>query len=110
MSTPVRLTGTLIRWFSGRGFGFIRPADGTADLFLTHHEVYGSSLHVGDRVSFLVGLDRNRQHHAVDARIAKPTPPSQVKSPHLTTRTPAPPTARMAATVSTLNQETDHGR
>ena len=48
-----------VKWFNaGKGFGFITPADGGADLFVHHSEVRaagGASLNEGQAVDFEVG-------------------------------------------------------
>ncbi|MFT3897176.1 MAG: cold-shock protein [Thermomonas sp.] len=52
-----RQTGT-VKWFNdAKGFGFITPADGSADLFVHFRSIQGSgfkSLQEGQKVSFKV--------------------------------------------------------
>ena len=53
-----RQIGRISAWKSGRGFGFIAPADGGADVFVHVHNVSGRlDLCTGERVSFEVGMD-----------------------------------------------------
>jgi len=51
-------TGT-VKWFnSSKGFGFINPDDGSADLFVHHTEIKSNgyaSLDEGQKVEFEVG-------------------------------------------------------
>jgi cold shock protein len=51
-------TGT-VKWFNAdKGFGFITPSDGGADLFVHHSEIKTSgyaSLDEGQKVEFTVG-------------------------------------------------------
>ncbi len=48
-----------VKWFNaGKGFGFITPADGSADLFVHHSEIKttgDASLTEGQAVDFEVG-------------------------------------------------------
>jgi CspA family cold shock protein len=54
-------TGT-VKWFSAdKGFGFITPDDGGADMFVHHSEIQTSgyaSLDEGQKVSYEVGEGR----------------------------------------------------
>ena len=47
-----------VKWFNdGKGYGFIRPEDGTADLFVHHTSIVGSgfrSLFEGNVVTYEV--------------------------------------------------------
>jgi CspA family cold shock protein len=57
-----RYSGTLVRWFDGRGFGFIRPDDGGRDVFVAAREFDRAGLaqpHEGQALSFKIGLDRD---------------------------------------------------
>ena len=55
------MTGT-VKWFSAeKGFGFITPDEGGADMFVHHSEIQTSgyaSLDEGQKVSFEVGEGR----------------------------------------------------
>ncbi|NGP09630.1 cold-shock protein, partial [Rhodococcus sp. 14C212] len=48
-----------VKWFNGeKGFGFIAPADGSADVFVHFSEIQGGgfrTLEENQRVSFEVG-------------------------------------------------------
>jgi len=47
------LKGTIKRWLSGRGYGFIEPDEGEDDIFLHTSEVQGVYLlQEGQRVEF----------------------------------------------------------
>jgi cold shock protein len=48
------MAGTIARWLGGRGFGFIRPATGDADMFVHARALVGgmTELREGDRVTF----------------------------------------------------------
>jgi CspA family cold shock protein len=42
-----------VKWFSSeKGFGFIKPEDGSEDVFVHHSEVPGEDLRDGERVEF----------------------------------------------------------
>ena len=61
-----RQTGVVSRWDNGRGFGFIRPDDGSKDVFC-HVTVIqdGNSLEEGSAVSYLaIYDDRRRKYRA----------------------------------------------
>lgn len=50
-----RIEGTVIHWKIDRGYGFVRPEDGSPDVFLHAGEVEGgATVRVNTRVSFLV--------------------------------------------------------
>ena len=50
-----------VKWFNAeKGFGFIAPEDGSADVFVHYTEIQGSgfrTLEENQRVEFEVGLD-----------------------------------------------------
>ncbi|HEV7517671.1 MAG TPA: cold-shock protein [Thermoanaerobaculia bacterium] len=52
---PPEKTGT-VKWFNGaKGFGFITPDDGTADVFVHYSSIEdGRALQEGQRVLFVV--------------------------------------------------------
>jgi CspA family cold shock protein len=44
-----------VKWFSSeKGFGFIKPNDGSEDVFVHHSEVPGEDLRDGEEVQFEV--------------------------------------------------------
>ena len=65
----VRYTGRLKKWNAERGFGFIVPDEGGAELFVhvTAFARTGSPPAVGDVLSFEVELDREGKKRAVRA-------------------------------------------
>ncbi|MVT70266.1 cold-shock protein [Bradyrhizobium pachyrhizi] len=65
--------GTIKKWIDDRGFGFIAPDDGGADVFLHASALPLSTVpEVGARVSFEVKLDpRSGRMRARDVRIAE---------------------------------------
>lgn len=67
------LTGTVKRWYSGRGFGFIRRDDGAGDVFLHIKQVSNRrEPWVGDAVSFEIGTDpKTGRPAAVNAEVSR---------------------------------------
>jgi cold shock protein len=51
------LTGTIKRFYGDRGFGFIRPDDGSDDVFFHVLVTGGVTLAERDRVEFEMGID-----------------------------------------------------
>ena len=48
-------TGTITKWVTDRGYGFIKPDDGSADLFVHQSDVQGNALlQPGQKVKFEV--------------------------------------------------------
>ena len=42
-----------VKWFSSeKGFGFIKPEDGSEDVFVHHSEVSGEDLRDGEHIEF----------------------------------------------------------
>ena len=69
--------GKIVDWKAGRGFGFIRPRDGSGDVFLHISDIRhdGYEPQVGDEVSFSLKQDahgRPRAARAVIAGVARP--------------------------------------
>jgi cold shock CspA family protein len=65
-------TGTLHTWKPDRGFGFIRPDDGSHDVF-AHITGFGDRRQpsVGDRLEYETRLsDRNNKPEAFNIRVA----------------------------------------
>jgi len=56
------LTGTVARWFPGRGFGFIAPSDGRDEVFVHVSEIDPDldELKPGQRVAFQIGPSGRR--------------------------------------------------
>jgi len=71
----VRIHGTLTKWNDDRGFGFITPAKGTAEIFV-HVSAFprdGARPHVGELISFEVEAGPDGRQRAV--RVMRPTQP-----------------------------------
>ena len=63
-------TGIVTKWIEHRGFGFIRPDDGSADCFVHVSATNGKPLQAGDRVSFQPASDtRRRSPIAAEVRV-----------------------------------------
>jgi CspA family cold shock protein len=60
--------GKITRWLTGRGFGFVKPDDGSPDLFVHVSNVAGGrELVPGARVKFRIGSDlRSHRPVAID--------------------------------------------
>lgn len=56
------LTGTVARWFSDRGFGFINPGDGRDDIFahISECDPDLDELKSGQRVAFQISANNKR--------------------------------------------------
>jgi len=53
-----KISGTVTAWRNDRGFGFIRPNDGGADIFVHVRELHdGNALRTGSDVQFEEGYD-----------------------------------------------------
>jgi len=49
------LKGTVKRWLSGRGYGFVEPEEGGDDIFVHHSDIEGAyDLKEGQKVEFEV--------------------------------------------------------
>ncbi|MEO8685859.1 MAG: cold shock and DUF1294 domain-containing protein [Devosia sp.] len=68
--------GELIEWNDERGFGFIRPDDGSPRLFVHISQIgrIATRPRTGDRVSFGVGPGRDGKSAATNVRIAGANP------------------------------------
>ena len=65
------LTGEVVKFDAGRGFGFIRPDSGQPDVFVHVKDVRAGgidSLAIGDRLEFLIEESRTGKMRAVDIR------------------------------------------
>ncbi|GBR10733.1 cold-shock protein [Gluconacetobacter aggeris] len=66
-------TGT-VKWFNGtKGYGFIQPEDGTADVFvhITALERAGmATLNEGQKISYEIEAGRNGKKSAVNLKAA----------------------------------------
>ncbi|PAY05444.1 cold-shock protein [Bradyrhizobium sp. UFLA03-84] len=64
-------TGTIKKWIDERGFGFVKPDDGGADVFLHISALpQGAQIEVGMRLSFEVAPDpRSGRTRARDVRL-----------------------------------------
>lgn len=63
--------GKLVRWIDDKGFGFIKPDNGKADIFIHISALRGMSREpiIGDVIHYEIGLDANGKTRAVNARI-----------------------------------------
>lgn len=73
----MRFEGVISKWNDERGFGFIKPDVGDAELFVHISEFPkdGRRLFVGERVSFQVGVDAKGKKRA--ERIERPDRPAK---------------------------------
>ena len=87
-----RTRGTVRMWDDEKGFGFIEPEDGGADVFLHMRALPNRNVRpaVGAVVSYRRGTDDQQRPRALDARLEKGTPgASPTFSPLNTNRRPA---------------------
>ena len=63
--------GKVVNYHPDKGFGFIKPDDGTVDVFVHARQLIGTSdLEVGQRVSFETVLDQGRgKYRAEQCRV-----------------------------------------
>lgn len=86
----MRTHGTLTRWNDDRGFGFITPARGTADVFV-HISAFprdGVRPRVSELISFEVEIGPDGRQRAV--RVMRPGQRSAAKRPFARERQQAP--------------------
>ncbi len=77
--------GECIGWNTGRGYGFLAVAGRAVNLFIHSSELAGRELHVGARVRFQVGEDRNGRVCAINVALLV-RDEAQKWTPNLTTR------------------------
>lgn len=66
--------GTIKRLVSDRGFGFIQPEGGSADIFFHHSEFQGAdfaSLREGQELEFEIGKGRDGRDQAVKVKLTQ---------------------------------------
>jgi cold shock CspA family protein len=63
--------GKLVRWIGDKGFGFIKPENGKADIFIHISALASMSRKpvIGDVILYQVGFDANGKLRAVNAKI-----------------------------------------
>ena len=74
--------GTLVSWFSNKGFGFIEPQEGGADIFIHISALQSKSRTpvVGDLIHYEIGSGSNGKTCAVNASIVTSTSASTTGS------------------------------
>ncbi len=85
----MRITGTLIRWHDERGFGFIAPAEGGAEVFV-HASAFprsGGRPEVGESLGYELATGRNGKLQAVAiVRLSHGPPRPATKRPAASSR------------------------
>ena len=63
--------GTLVRWIDDQGFGFIKPGNGTDDIFIHISALSGMSRKptIGDVIHYQISFDAKGKTRAVNAKI-----------------------------------------
>lgn len=65
------MKGCLVRWYPDRGFGFLTPDAGGADVFLHVSNAPTDDLEVGWRLEFEIATNqRNGKPQAVNVRLS----------------------------------------
>lgn len=96
----MRVHGTLTKWNDDRGFGFIKPARESPDIFV-HISAFprdGVRPRVGELISYELEQGGDGKSRAV--RVMRPGQKSVARAPH--TREPKPERGSRAGTVLTL--------
>jgi cold shock protein len=63
-------SGTVRNWFIDRGYGFIAPDDGGADVFVHISETGGRELSVGKKLQFEIATSaKSGKLHAVNVTV-----------------------------------------
>lgn len=77
--TPTIRKGQLMAWKDDRGFGFIKPDDGSPDVFLhiTAFKDVNRRPQVGDVISYQLAVGENGKVRACNAFIKEATSQSQ---------------------------------
>lgn len=61
--------GTVKRWYSDRGFGFIQPDKGGKDVFVGRRGLSpGATLAEGDRIEFTIETDKDGRLRATNVK------------------------------------------
>jgi CspA family cold shock protein len=72
---PQPHAGSVVTYFEGKGFGFLRPDDGGRDIFFHVSRLVegdATELRPGTRVTFELGMDRTGKIAATAVRIPPP--------------------------------------
>ena len=69
MPTVARELGTVRRFDLGHGYGFVVTDAGDGDLFLHARNIRGTTPRPGDRVSFVIGRDKDGRREAVNVKV-----------------------------------------
>ncbi len=80
-----RLDGVLVSWNDERGFGFIRPSDGSPDAFV-HIRDFGTIVgrpHEGDPISYRQAPGRDGRPQALDVRGPARLAAQPAEDPHV---------------------------
>jgi CspA family cold shock protein len=65
------MRGRVVRWYADKNFGFVKPDDGSADVFLHASNLQADDVEVGWRVEFDVATNqRNGKLQAINVRPA----------------------------------------
>ena len=62
----MRISGEIIKWHHEKGFGFVRPDNGTKEMFI-HINEFNCNPEVGQKISFVAGKDKQGRKCAKNA-------------------------------------------